>query len=67
MKATTLTNEEQLIAKALDALVERLGVLDTNRFVSMATKERIESVKRHRMWQKTLDKNRFFDEAFGSK
>ncbi len=64
MKATTLTNEEQLIAKALDALVERLGVLDTNRFVSMATKE---SVKRHRMWQKTLDKNRFFDEAFGSK
>ncbi len=67
MRPTKLTTEEQLIARALDALVERFGILDTNRFVSMATKERIESVKCHRMWQKTLDKERFFDEAFRSK
>jgi hypothetical protein len=33
----------------------------------MPKKKRIESVKRHREWQKQLDKEKFFNEVFSTK
>ena len=30
------------------------------------TKEKLESVKRHRNWQDSLDKEKFFDDVFPS-
>jgi len=35
------------------------------RFINIPRKKRIESVRRHREWQKKLDKERFFNEVFG--
>jgi hypothetical protein len=35
------------------------------RFFSIPRGRRQEIVKRHREWQKTLDKKSFFDEVFG--
>jgi len=64
MKPSTFINEEQLISKAVQVLIERLGVVEANRFLSLASQERIESVKRHQLWQQKLDKDQFFDEVF---
>jgi len=36
-----------------------------HRFLSIPLEKRVESVKRHRDWQQTLDKDTFFDEIFG--
>ena len=36
--------------------MEKLGPVETNRFLSLPAKKRIESVKRHRSWQSKLDK-----------
>ena len=56
--------EEQLIAKAIKALMEKLGPVETNRFLSLPHKQRIESLQRHRLWQENLDKEQFFDQVF---
>jgi hypothetical protein len=57
-------NEEQLVKKATDILVKQLGPLESSRFLSLPHTKRMESVKRHRAWQKTLDKNAFFNKVF---
>jgi hypothetical protein len=43
-----LMAEEQLIAKAIDLLMETLGPVETSRFLSLPRAKRMESVKRHR-------------------
>ncbi len=63
MKSTYM-DEEVVIKKAIEVLIKELGPVETIRFISMLKKKRIESVKRHREWQKTLDKSKFFDEIF---
>ncbi|MFH1328308.1 MAG: hypothetical protein ABIH76_05650 [Candidatus Bathyarchaeota archaeon] len=40
-------------------------VVEAIRFINLPKKRRLESVKRHREWQKLLNKDRFFDEVFG--
>jgi len=40
-------------------------IVETIRFINLPKKRRLESVKRHREWQKLLNKDRFFDEVFG--
>jgi len=62
MKKSQYINEDQLIKKAIDILMEKLGPVETSRFL---TKKRIESVKRHRLWQSRLDKDFFFKKVFG--
>jgi len=44
--------------------MKELGPVETARFINMPKRKRIESVKRHREWQKLLDKDKFFDEVF---
>ena len=64
MKATKYLDEDVMVKKAVNALISELGPVEANRFISMPRKRRIESVKRHREWQKNLDKDRFFNEVF---
>ena len=64
MKTSIFMDEEQLIAIAIDALIERLGPVETNRFLTLPRKKRMESVKRHQLWQSQLKKDEFFDKVF---
>ncbi len=57
--------EEQLIERALEALVHTLGPVEAARFLSLARGERMESVARHRQWQTGLDRHAFLDKVFG--
>ena len=66
MKTSTFTDEEQLISKAVDVLFKELGPIDTCRFLTLPKKQRMDSVKRHRLWQANLDKEEFFDQVFGA-
>lgn len=60
-KAVSLT---AVIKKGVDILVRKLGPVEAMRFINFPREKRQVSVKRHREWQKLLDKDRFFDEVF---
>lgn len=64
MSQSVYINEEELLNKAIRLLTEKLGPLETSRFLSITGKRRMESVKRHRQWQSKLDKEKFFKEVF---
>lgn len=64
MQPAVLINETQLIQQAISVLIEKLGATDANRFLSLKSAQRLDSVLRHQNWQKTLEKNAFFDEIF---
>lgn len=64
MKTNELINKEELFYKAIRHLTEKLGPLETSRFLSLAKIKRKESVKRHQQWQAKLDKNKIFAEVF---
>jgi hypothetical protein len=64
MKAEKYLNEDDLVRKAVDILIQKLGPIETARFINIPQKRRIESVKRHRQWQKQLSKDKFYDEVF---
>ena len=66
MKAAKYMDENMLIKRSIDILIDNLGPVETIRFLNLPRKKRIESVKRHRKWQKTLDKDKFFREVFGN-
>ncbi len=57
-------NEDVVIKKAVEVLIKELGPVEAIRFINMPRKKRMESVKRHREWQKTLSKQQFFDKVF---
>ena len=65
MKGAKYMNEDTLIRKSIEVLMEKIGPVEAIRFINIPRKKRIESVRRHRQWQKMLDKNKFFDEVFG--
>lgn len=56
--------KEQLIQRALEALMISLGPVEATRFLTLAREERLESVMRHRQWQVTLDREAFYDAIF---
>jgi len=64
MKASTFVKEEKLISEAMNALIDRLGPVETNRFLSLLKTGRVESVKRHQLWQSQLKKEKFFNTIF---
>jgi broad specificity polyphosphatase/5'/3'-nucleotidase SurE len=57
-------NEEVVIKKAIEVLIKELGPVEAIRFINIPKKKRMEGIKRHRKWQKMLDKSMFFDEIF---
>ena len=67
MKAAKYIEENILIKKSIEILMKELGPVETIRFLNLPRKKRLESVKRHREWQKTLDKEKFFEEVFNTK
>lgn len=66
MSTHTYLKEEEMIRRAVDALMKALGPIETTRFLTLPRAKRVDSVKRHRQWQDSLDKDHFFDQVFGS-
>jgi len=64
MRAIKYMDEDIMIKKAIKVLIGELGPVETIRFINMPRKKRIDSVKRHREWQKSLDKDKIFKEVF---
>ncbi len=67
MKEHVYLPEDEMIRRAIDALMEKLGPIETARFLNLPRRRKLDSVKRHREWQKRLNKDSFFDEVFGVK
>jgi len=65
MKKHLLLDEKELIERAVSVPMEKLGPVETSRFLALQPKKRVESVRRHRQWQRTVDKGAVFDEIFG--
>jgi hypothetical protein len=64
MKAIKHMDEEVVIKKGMEALLRELGPVEALRFINIPRKKRIESVRRHRQWQKLINKEEFFNEVF---
>jgi len=62
MKQGQFISEEKLLNQIIHILMEKFGPVETNRFLSLPAQKRIESVKRHRIWQSKLDKDKFFND-----
>ena len=67
MRTAKYMDEEIMVKKGIKALINELGPMEATRFINMPRKKRVESVKRHREWQKTLDEEVFLDQVFGGK
>ena len=57
--------EDEMIQRAVKALMDTLGPIETTRFLTLPRRSRLESVRRHQQWQAGLDVNQFFDQVFG--
>ncbi len=66
MKTTRYITDDELIEQAVKALMKTVGPVNTSRFLNLRRTRRIESVSRHRRWQATLDKKKFFDKVFSN-
>ena len=66
MRSIKYMDEEAVIEKAVKVLMKELGPVETIRFINLPKRKRLESVKRHQEWQKTLNKDGFFTEIFGA-
>ncbi|GFP28819.1 hypothetical protein HKBW3S33_02235, partial [Candidatus Hakubella thermalkaliphila] len=47
-----------------EVLIKELGPVEAIRFINIQKGKRMESVRRHREWQKHLDKEVFYTEIF---
>lgn len=66
MKATRYLTDDELIEQAVKALMKAIGPVNTTRFLNLRRARRIESVSRHRRWQATLNKKKFYDKVFSN-
>jgi len=64
MTAVKYMDEDILIKKTIELLIEELGPVEAIRFTNLLKGRGKDSVKRHREWQMMLDKTKFFDEVF---
>jgi hypothetical protein len=64
MKEIKYQGEDNIIKKGIIILLKELGPIETTRFLNIPRKKRLESVKRHRDWQKTLNKEEFYKDLF---
>lgn len=62
MKPERYLDDDLLVKKGITALMDRLGPVETDRFIALTNKNREESVKRHRRWQNNLVKESFIQE-----
>ncbi|MBN2402153.1 MAG: hypothetical protein JXN64_07115 [Spirochaetes bacterium] len=66
MKEVKYLNEEDIIIKGVNVLLKELGPVETGRFLNIQRQKRLESIKRHKEWQKKLKKDEFLKEVFSS-
>ncbi len=64
MNKVKYMNEEIVIKRAMEVLIRELGPVEAIRFINIPKKKRIDSIRRHREWQRLLDKSKFFNEVF---
>ncbi len=64
MKNHTFLREDEMIHRAINALLGALGPIETMRFLTLPRCHRLDSVMRHQRWQNGLDKDYFFDQVF---
>ena len=64
MKNVKYMDEENIIEKGIDILIKGLGPVQALRFMNISKEVKMESVKRHRLWQKQLDKEKLFKKVF---
>ncbi len=61
----TYLQEDELVRRAIDALLRALGPVEATRFLAMPRAQQLDSIQRHREWQAALDQAEFFDQVFG--
>ena len=66
MSTVKYMDEELVIKKGVEALTKELGPVEAIRFINLPKRKRLESVRRHREWQRQLNKDRFFKQVFGN-
>jgi len=66
MKTQTYLPEDVMVRRALEALMNTLGPVEMIRFLTLPRQRQLDAVQRHRQWQGSLDKDRFFDQVFGT-
>lgn len=64
MNTHTFLPEETIIRRALEALIDTLGPIETARFLALPRQQIPDAVEWHRQWQSTLDSEAFFDDVF---
>lgn len=64
MSTVKYMNEEIVIKRAMEVLIRELGPVEAIRFINIPKKKRIDSIRRHREWQRLLNKSKFFNEVF---
>ncbi len=64
MSLTKIMPDKELIIKVTEILFKELGYSDAIRYFSLPKEQKMESVERHRNWQSTLDKDKFYNEIF---
>lgn len=57
-------DEELVLKKGVELLVRELGPVEALRFMSFARERKMDGIKKHRSWQKQLDKDQFFSLVF---
>jgi hypothetical protein len=65
MRAAKYMDDEVVIQKGVELLMNGLGPLEAIRFLSLPREKRLDSVKQHRQWQTQLNKEPFLDDVFG--
>jgi len=61
----TYLQEDELMRRAIAALIRALGPVEATRFLTLPRSQQLDSIQRHREWQETLDPTQFFDQVFG--
>jgi hypothetical protein len=64
MTAVRCLTEEEWVRRGVKALVNELEPFEAMRFLNLLRAKRLESVRRHRRWQATLDQWDIFAQVF---
>lgn len=64
MTIHTFLSEEAMIERAVEALVQALGPIETARFLALPKRPILDAIEWHRQWQDGLDTDHFLDQVF---
>jgi hypothetical protein len=65
VKEASYLSEDEMVRRAVAALMKVLGPVETVRFLTLPRGRRLDSVRRHQEWQRGLDLKSFFDQVLG--